>query len=58
MSDLIEKSDIEAVENVGASGCLTGSTDAHIKLDPHGFPLRPQPTDDPLGASSSTFVAT
>lgn len=20
-----------------------------IKKDPHGFPLRPQPTDDPLG---------
>ena len=25
-----------------------GSSHA-LKLDPHGFPLRPQPTDDPLG---------
>ena len=22
------------------------------KLDPHGFPLRPQPSDDPLGKTS------
>ena len=25
--------------------------DVGIKLDPHGYPLRPQPSDDPLGAS-------
>lgn len=23
------------------------------KLDPHGFPLRPQPSDDPLGQTST-----
>jgi hypothetical protein len=23
------------------------------KLDPHGFPLRPQPTEDPLGESTT-----
>ena len=23
--------------------------DHSLKLDPHGFPLRPQPSDDPLG---------
>lgn len=28
-----------------------GDSSLNLKLDPHGFPLRPQPTDDPLGAS-------
>lgn len=25
---------------------------AMLKLDPNGFPLRPQPTDDPMGMST------
>lgn len=29
----------------------TGLDVAPLKLDPHGFPLRPQPTEDPLGNS-------
>ena len=28
------------------------SVDVVPKLDPHGFPLRPQPSDDPLGKTS------
>ena len=28
------------------------SVDVVLKLDPHGFPLRPQPSDDPLGKAS------
>lgn len=25
------------------------SQNVRLKLDPHGYPLRPQPSDDPLG---------
>ena len=25
------------------------SSNRPLKLDPHGYPLRPQPSDDPLG---------
>lgn len=25
------------------------AADRHLKLDPHGYPLRPQPLGDPLG---------
>jgi hypothetical protein len=25
------------------------ASDGALKLDPHGYPLRPQPSDDPLG---------
>lgn len=28
------------------------SVDVVPKLDPHGFPLQPQPSDDPLGETS------
>ena len=27
-----------------------------LKLDPHGFPLRPQPSDDPLGEMSRVLL--
>jgi hypothetical protein len=30
--------------------------DGILKLDPHGYPLRPQPSDDPLG-TPNTFKA-
>ena len=29
----------------------TGQGLTALKLDPQGFPLRPQPSDDPLGAA-------
>ena len=28
-----------------------------LKLDPHGYPLHPQPSDDPLGESTASRLS-
>ena len=35
------------------SPTVASKGERHLKLDPNGFPLRPQPSDDPLGMSQS-----
>lgn len=46
--DREKDSNFESHENAAISDSSLGHG-ANDKLDPHGFPLRPQPTDDPLG---------
>jgi hypothetical protein len=48
LPDVESKYKISQEEKVPASDSIH---DAGLKLDPHGYPLRPQPSDDPLGAS-------
>jgi hypothetical protein len=31
--------------------------DGGLQLDPHGYPLRPQPSEDPLGALNTSKAA-
>lgn len=43
--------DTEYLEKAGAKHDENGNyaNEVSLKLDPHGFPLRPQPSDDPMG---------
>ena len=53
VDDIESKGGVDAEYEFASEGKTTpkeGSEHAAApKLDPHGFPLRPQPSDDPLG---------
>lgn len=57
---LEKQSEGEQRENVGVeeSGNPGNPGNPDVKLDPNGFPLRPQPTDDPFGKRIHYILAT
>jgi hypothetical protein len=50
---MAERKDVEVESKDSTKHNETALSDrgAALKLDPHGFPLRPQPSDDPLGTN-------
>lgn len=53
MSELHEKPDIHLAREKKSSDRSSLEYET-LKLDQHGLPLRPQPSDDPLGICSTT----
>jgi hypothetical protein len=52
---MADRKDLEVESKGSTKHNETASSDpsAALKLDPHGFPLRPQPSDDPLGTNTT-----
>ena len=50
--------DTDYLEKTGAKHDENGiyANEVPLKLDPHGFPLRPQPSDDPMGKLIKIYV--